>query len=150
MRESRLKIFFRILALSLASAETIAMRNTMGPDGRSYLEIAHAYLRHDWASAINAYWSPLHPWILALVLGVARPSWRWEYPTLHAANLLIFPVAIAAFEFFWQGIPRHESGVPNPALWILGYSLFIWLTLGLGGPDLYVVVMVYLTAGLMV
>ncbi len=150
MSESRLKAFFRILAISFFSAETIAARNSMGPDGRSYLEVAQAYLRHDWAMAINAYWSPLCPWFLAVVFGVARPSWRWEIPTLHAANLLIFPAAIAAFEFFWRGIPRNASGLPNLVLWIFGYSLFVWLTVGLGGPDLWLEVMVYVTAGLMV
>lgn len=150
MSESRLKALFRILAISLASAETIAERNSMGPDARSYIEITHAYLRHDWAMAINAYWSPLCSWYAAAVLAVTRPSWRWEIPTLHASNLLIFVAAIAAFEFLWKAIPRHESGLPVPILWVFGYSLFVWLTLGLGGPDLLVVVMVYLTAGLVV
>jgi hypothetical protein len=74
VNESRLKTFFRVLAIALGSAETISARNSIGPDSRSYLEIAHAYLRHDWAMAVNAYWSPLYSWLEAAVLAVTHPS----------------------------------------------------------------------------
>lgn len=151
--ESRLKVFFRVLAIALGSAETIAARNSTGPDSRSYLEVARAYLRHDWAMAVNAYWSPLYSWLSAIVLGVTHPSWRWEYPTIHAMNFMIYLAAIAAFEFFWRGIQRSESGVPNLILWVLGYSLFIWLTVGylsMTGPDLCVETITLLIAGLVV
>jgi hypothetical protein len=96
VNESRLKTFFRVLAIALGSAETISARNSIGPDSRSYLEIAHAYLRHDWAMAVNAYWSPLYSWLEAAVLAVTHPSWRWEYPTIHAMNFVIFVLAIAS------------------------------------------------------
>src|SRR6266851_753803 len=131
MSKSRLKAFFQITAIALGSAETIAARHSIRPDSRSYLEIARAYLRHDWAMAVNAYWSPLYSWLAAIVLGVTRPSWRWEYPTIHAMNFMIYLVTITAFEFFWSGIQRSESGVPRPILWALGYSLFIWLGVAL-------------------
>jgi hypothetical protein len=128
MNESRLKTFFRILAIVFGFAETIAARNSIGPDGRSFLEIARAYLRHDWTAAINAYWSPLYSWLLAILLGVTRPSWRWEYPTVHAMNFMIYVATVAAFEFLWRGIRHREAGLPSPVLWVFGYSLFIWLT----------------------
>jgi hypothetical protein len=152
LNESRLKIIFRSVAIVLGSAETFAARNSIGPDSRSYLEVARAYLRRDWSMAINAYWSPLYSWLEAVTLGLTHPSWRWEYPVTHAMNFLIYLVAIAAFEFFWGGMPRSESGVPNSALWILGYSMFLWLTVGflsLTGPDLCVATMVYFIAGLL-
>jgi hypothetical protein len=151
--ESRLKIFFRILATVLGFAETIAARNSIGPDSRSYLEVARAYLRHDWSMAVNAYWSPLYSWLEAVALGATHPSWRWEYPTAHAMNFVIYLLALAAFEFFWSGIQRSDSGVPNLTLWVFGYSLFIWLTVGylsMIGPDLCVETMVLLIAGLAV
>jgi len=150
---SRLKAFFRTLAIILGAAQTIAARNSTGPDARSYLEIARAYLRHDWTMAINAYWSPLYSWLSALTLALTHPSWRREYPTIHLMNYLIYLVAIAAFEFFWKGIQRADSAVPNLISWVFGYSLFLWLTVGelsLAGPDLCAAVMVYLIAGLVV
>src|SRR5438270_9586505 len=151
MNESRLKTLFRIVAVALGIAETIAARNSIGPDSRSYLEVARAYLRHDWAMAINAYWGPLYSWLEAAVLAVTHPSWRWEYPTIHAMNFVIYLAAIASFEFFWGGIRRSESGLPNLILWTLGYSLFIWLTVGylsMLGPDLCVETIVFLIARL--
>lgn len=152
MSESRLKPLFRTVALVLGTAETIAARNSISPDGRSYLEIARAYLRHDWTASVNAYWSPLYSWLSALALGFVRPAWGWEYPTIHAMNFMIFLAAVAAFEYFWNGVQRSESGVPDPILWLLGYSLFLWLTLAnlpLVNPDLCVATVVYLIAGLM-
>lgn len=149
--ESGLKAFFRILAIALGSAETTSARNSMGPDGRSYLEVARAYLHHDWPMAINAYWGPLYSWLSAVVLGVIRPTWRWEYPTIHAMNFVIYLAAIAAFEFFWKGIQRNESGLPNLTLRVFGYSLFLWLTVGhlwVVTPDLCVETIVLLIAGL--
>ena len=44
------------------------------PDGVNYLDVANAYLRHDWSVAINSYWSPLYSWLLALTFYVTRPS----------------------------------------------------------------------------
>ena len=151
INESRLKTFFRIVAVALGIAETISARNSIGPDSRSYLEVARAYLRHDWAMAINAYWSPLYSWLEAVLLAGTHPSWRWEYPTVHAMNFVIYLAAIASFEFFWRGIRPSESGVPNLILWTLGYSLFIWLTVGylsMLGPDLCVEIIVFLIARL--
>lgn len=146
-------MLFRILAVALGCAETIAARNSMGPDGRSYLEVARSYLRHDWPTAINAYWGPLYSWLSATVLGLVNPSWRWEYPTIHAMNFAIYLVTIAAFEYFWGGIQRSESGLPLLILWAFGYSNFLWLTLGyvwIVTPDPCVETMVFLIAGLMV
>lgn len=124
VNESRLKAFFRTLAIVLGAAESIVARNSIGPDGRSFLEIARAYLRYDWSMAMNAYWSPLYSWFSAGVLGLVRPSWRWEYPTIHAMNFIIYLAAIAAFEFFWKGIPGNSEGLPSWSRWLLGYSLF--------------------------
>jgi hypothetical protein len=68
-------------------------------------------------------------------------------------NFVIFLLAIASFEFFWKGMRRTESGLPTLILWTLGYSLFIWLTVGylsMLGPDLCVETIVFLIAGLIV
>jgi hypothetical protein len=149
----------------LGLAQIVAGRNTFGPDARSYLEIARAILRHDWAMTINAYWSALYPWLLAAVLGIVRPSLRWEFPAAHALAFPILLVCIASFEFFWVGLLRRRelasarlplTNLPIPAtqMWVLGYSLFIWLTVGdlllAINPDLCVTAIVLVTAGLLI
>jgi hypothetical protein len=66
-------------------------------------------------------------------------------------NFLIFLLAIAAFEFFWSGIRRNAYGLPHLILWVFGYAMFLWLTVGsvaLVTPDLCVSAIVYLIAGL--
>jgi len=153
---------FRVLGFVLASAHSFVARNSFGPDCRSYVEVARAYLRHDWAMAINAYWSPLYSWFLVIVLCITRPTLRSEIPIIHFANLLVFLACMASFEFFWSRVVRLASmpgsrsdlsPLPVSALWVLGYAAFIWETAGslmaLVGPDLCVTAVVFLAAGLL-
>jgi len=165
---TRIRRLFRLLAVGLAIVEAYVARNTMNPDSRSYLDLARAYLRHDWAATFNAYWSPLYTWFLALTLGLFQPSLRWEYPLIHAMNVVVFLGCLASFEFFWSGLIRcsgyqsilptsvsHESKPLTPqSLWVLGYSLFIWMTIGplisLVNPDLCVATLVWLIAGIVI
>jgi hypothetical protein len=159
----RIRWLFRFLAVSLAVVEAYLTRNTINPDSRSYLDLARAYVRHDWAMTINAYWGPLYAWFLALTLGLFKPSLRWEYPLIHAMNAILFLGCLAAFEFLWSGLIRHSEYRPargnaiplSPhALWTLGYSLFIWMTIGplisVINPDLCVAAIVWLIAGIVI
>lgn len=164
-RCAAIRWLFRCLAAGLGLAQIIAARNTVGPDARSYLELARAILRHDWAMTVNAYWSAVYPWLLAAVLGVVKPSLRWEFPVAH---LLAFPVLLAcigAFEFFWTSLllvrqlTGDRLGLTSPSLtsaqiWALGYSLFIWMVVGdlitAINPDLCMTTMVLLDAGILV
>lgn len=165
MTTRRWRIIFRSIALLLGATQLVLARNGFAPDSQSYSEIARAYLRHDWAMAINAHWSPLYPWLIALTLQLAKPSLRWEFPVLHLLNFFVFIVTIAAFEFFWSGLLadeklntsrlRCEGAIPLPssAVWIFGYALFIWLTvgiLGVIGADLGVATVALFVAGLLV
>jgi hypothetical protein len=165
-RLCRVKLVLRSIAILLGATQVVVARNGFGPDSRSYSEIGRAYLRHDWAMAINAYWSPLYSSLIALTLQVGKPSLRLEYPLLHLLNFFIFIVTLTGFEFFWSGLltaealnraPSQREGplrLPTSALWILGYALFIWLTvgsiIGVLGPDLCVATVVLFVAGLLV
>jgi hypothetical protein len=164
LHDTTIRWFFRCVVAALALAEIVLGRNTFGPDSRSYLEIARAILRHDWPMTINAYWSALYPWLLAAVLGIFKPSLRWEIPVAHALSFPIFLVCIAAFEFFWISLLRLREfatvrlaltspSIPPAHMWMLGYSLFIWLTLGnlvlLINPDLCVTTIALLAAALL-
>ena len=76
---TRIRRIFRILALGFSTPQTIAALDTINADRRSYLEVARAYVRHDWAMAANSYWGPPYSWILAPFLAVLKPSLRHEY-----------------------------------------------------------------------
>lgn len=160
-RSDQIRLFFRSLAIALAILQTFAARNSISPDGRSYLDLGQAYLHHDWAMAINGYWGPFYAWMLTFAQGVFKPSLRWEYPVAHILNACIFILTIAAFEFFWtsalsyrnsfnQDLNEPSLGLTNIQLWTLGYSLFIWLTinnlLSVVNPDLCLATIVLVIA----
>ncbi len=155
---------FRFVAAGLCASQIFVGRNIFGPDARSYLEIARAILRHDWAMATNAYWGPLYSWLLAAVLAIVKPTLRKEIPLAHALAFPIYLACMAAFEFFWSAlldlrqINDNRLGVRSPAIpalhmWVLGYSLFIWLTAAylilLINPDLCVTAIALVAAGLL-
>jgi hypothetical protein len=163
-RSLKTRWFFRSVAVSMAVARIVAARNTIGPDPRSYMELARAILRHDWAMVPNAYWSALYPWLLAAAMWVFKPSLRQEFPLAHALALPTYLVCIASFEFFWTALlqcrdlsaqRRGLSGTVIPAaqMWALGYSLFLWMTIGglilLINPDICVTAIALLAAGLL-
>jgi hypothetical protein len=72
-------------------------RYAMNPDGISYLDVGDSFFRRDSVNAMNAWWSPLYPWTIGLVLGVAKPSPKWEFPLVHLVNLGVFVIALFAF-----------------------------------------------------
>jgi len=162
-RCAKIRWIFRCLAVGLATAQIIAGRNTFGPDPRSYMELAGAILRHDWAMVPNAYWSALYPWLLAAVLGIVKPSLRWEFPVAHALSLPMYLACMAGFEFFWSCLLRFRRAtaqasatsarIPDAQLWMLGYSFFIWSTVGdlvlLINPDLLVATAALLASGML-
>src|SRR5882762_9325553 len=82
--------------------QALAVRFYISGDGNSYLDVASAYLRRDFANAINAYWSPFYSWLIALVLWVFKPSGYWETTILHLLNLVGLLLALRAFEFFFR------------------------------------------------
>jgi hypothetical protein len=153
-------------ALTIGALQTWALRFSIGEDGLSYLEIAEAYLRRDWQNAFSAYWSPAYSWIVAVGLGLARPTPFLESTVVHVTNFLIYVCALAAFEFFLRqvlalrGRRRHAAAemsdmrLPADALVILAYALFTWvsiewITVALETPDLTLTVFVYLATGLL-
>ena len=128
-------------------------------------------IRHDWANAVNAYWSPLYPWTVGLVLGAAQPSPKWEFPLVHLVNFGVFVVALFAFRFLLHALlafasepmpdkptadasPNDSEALPEWALVILAYAIFLWTALEVERmfevtPDLAVLACVCLTAGML-
>src|SRR5436190_13048746 len=94
-----------------------------------------------------------------------KPSMYWEYPLVHLVNFLIYVATLAAFEFFLatfiserkrrdqELLKEGRMGLPEPAWWLLGYSLFVYSSLLLIGlsfatPDMSIAAFVYLASAL--
>jgi hypothetical protein len=106
---------------------------------------------------VNAWWSPLYPWLVGNVVGILKPSMKWEFPLVHAVNFAIFLVALLVFRYLLYTLLAHSRAVssresaigignalPDWALVLLGYTIFWWIALEVQslysvGPDLLVV-----------
>src|SRR5215469_13482380 len=153
----RQRIWFWIFASTAGLFQCWSYRFWIEPDGVNYLDIANAYLRHDWSAAVNSYWSPLYSWLLALTFYVFRPSGYWESTVLHLLNFVIFLFALRCGEFFISELlsSRADRSLPDWALWVVGYSLLLFVSLFMNSayldtPDLLTSGLVYVAAGLLI
>jgi hypothetical protein len=94
--------------------------------------MADAYLRGDWRAALIGLWSPLYPWLLALMMFFFTPASQWEFTAVHALNLLIYLIELGTFSVFMfeflraiKDTPAHLR-LPEWSWLVLGYSLFTW------------------------
>jgi hypothetical protein len=165
-RLRRMEVAFWLLAILLGFVHAWANHHYLGnADAMSYLDIAEAYLRCEWRTAVNVYWSPLYSWFIALALLVARPSPYWKFAVLHLTNFGIYLFTLGSFSFLLREIISTHSTkraelsstalvtLPEWALLMLGYSLFIWsslflITIPLESPDMLVAAFVYLAAAI--
>jgi len=158
-----LRAFFWLITFCAGFLQVWAARFSVSPDGNCYLDIASAYLNGDWTHAVNAYWSPLFSWLLALCLGVFHPGPYWESTLLHLLNFTALLVSLFSFEFFFRSflhVRKHfkwddgdHDQLPELAWWALGYGLFLStslfiLTASLTMPDMWVAAATFLVAGL--
>src|SRR5439155_6084826 len=100
--EGRVVASLWAVAALFGLSQAWAWRFYIEPDGVSYIEIAHAYLQRDFAHAVNAYWSPLYSWLIALVLSVGRVGEYSEATAVHLLNFLVYLLSLAAFTFFFR------------------------------------------------
>lgn len=161
-----LKLIFWLLGLFVGLLQAWAYRFSLSSeDAVSYLDIGDAYLRGDWHTAINAYWSPLYSWLLGLFIAIVEPPPYWEFFVVKLVNLFIFLVALASFDFFLQQLINYQRKTQQTTskrsreipewIWIvMGYALFLWISLkwigiNLDAPDNATAVCVYLASGLL-
>jgi hypothetical protein len=158
-------LFFWCVALALGLLHLWARRNEVTPDSISYIEIAQATARGGLHHIVNAYWSPLYPFLLSLVFRYFHPSVQWEFAAAHFVNFVVYLVSLASFEFFLKELLLLKQGTSESAgksspiaprsVWICGYVFFLWASffwLGLVWvtPDLCVTVLVYLATALLI
>ena len=112
-----------------------AHRNSMNPDGISYLEIARAGIS-GWHGFVNAYWSPLYPFLLSFVLRWFKPSPFWEFPAAHFLNFVIYLAGYACLEFlisefvlarqFSNASAQRKYFLSDKELYLSGTVFYLW------------------------
>ena len=155
------------VALALGARQIWSRRFGIFGDGISYLDIGDAFAHGDWASAINAYWSPLYAWLLGLTLRAAGMPPEREFAAIAGFNFVVFICALASFSYLitrlvrhhWDGRGQDAAQIGNPlpqwAALALGYAVFVWvsielLAIGSVAPDVAVSAVVYLATALVV
>ncbi len=136
----------------------------MAPDGISYLDIAAAYRRGDFANALNEYWSPLFSWLLSVTVLFKNPDATLAEPArVHALIFGTYLVALGAATFAIREARRFADSLSTdpdtealPASWWepVGYALFAWSSLELisletVNPDILVSAFVLTVFGLL-
>lgn len=141
MTERRVILLALVLLLALVTLRNIVVADRVVPDGLNYLDMADAFRRGDFGLAINAYWSPLYPAVLAFALALTQATRASEPVAAHAANLIIFIGALLAFRSFLREFLRFsrrsgESAQVGRALFWVGWLLFAWSVLVLEPVEL--------------
>ena len=74
---------WRVVLACLSASALLGAIHALGgrqiPHPRISLHRSDVIRRGDWANAVNAYWAPLYPATLAMVLGILKPSPYWEF-----------------------------------------------------------------------
>jgi hypothetical protein len=154
------------VAIVLGLLNAVPVRFVVNPDGISYLNLATLYQHGDWMSAINGYWSPLYPLLLAVTLRVIPVSDYLESTVVHGLNVAIYLGAFAAFRFFLsevRGMQEQERATAGEETsWLsfgslteiaCAHALFFWAALSLVGfalvtPDMTVMLLLFIAGGL--
>jgi hypothetical protein len=163
----RLLVLCWLLAILLGLLTTWrAFYDPIYPDSIAYLEMGEAFLRRDWPMAINAYWSPLYPWLLAVALSVLHPPLAWQFAVVPLVGFAVYLGMLGCFHFFVREVLRlHRAQMaacsspqavmlPEWAVVVIAYTLFLWISLAwlessVAPADRCVAAFVYAAAGLL-
>jgi hypothetical protein len=160
----RLRLILRIIVIVVGAIEALTLRYYILSDGIQYLEIAQKITQGQWKSAVNAYWSPLYSWVLALAFTLFHPRPYFQLTLLHLTNLAAFVAGLAAFEYFVRQLLalRRETPGLSPApdiseksFLVLAYLLFLFggvqlIRLAYPTPDTLAAFFVYLLQGMLI
>ncbi len=158
------RLFFWCVVLALGFLNVWARRDDVSPDSISYIELGWATARGGLHQIVNAYWSPLYPFLLSLVFRCFHPPVQWEFTLAHLLNFALYIASFASFELFLKELilEREAAGesaekclpVSPRTLWIWGCIFFLWASYYWLGPvwvtpDLCIAVLVYLATVLL-
>src|SRR5215472_2457419 len=116
MSQSRLRKLLIVYLLLLVPIGWLAMKYEpflLDGDAVSYMDLADLLHAHRWAGAVNGYWHPLYPTVLAAAQVLFHPT-RWnEIPAYYAANYGIFLLELVAMVAFVYALDRLRGRAPN-------------------------------------
>ena len=107
------------LLLAAAGLQAWTHRFLIHPDGLSYIDVADAYARGDFQTAINPLWSPLQAWLYVPFIAAGLPR-ELEPAVFHLLNLPILLFAYAAFVYLMRSVVRDENAQ------VAALILFAW------------------------
>jgi len=158
------RVFFWCLILVLGLLHVWTHRNDVTPDSISYIEIGWATARGGLHQVVNAYWSPLYPFLLSLVFRLFHPAAQWEFTAAHVLNFAVYVASLASFEVFLKELTLGRRGggessevicpVSSRAVLVWGYLFFLWSSFFWLGPewvtpDLCLSVVIFLATALL-
>ena len=154
---SRIRLLFWTIGPALGLLQALALRNSIDHDAVAYLDMASRFLHGAHGALLNAYWSPLYPFLLAHAIAFASPY--WEATALHLVNFAIYLLVLLSCDFLLKQIlpQTPESALPDALpermLRAFGYALVLWCcliltSLGQSHPDLLVMASVFFAAGI--
>jgi hypothetical protein len=88
-------------------------RTALNPDGVSYLDIAAKMAAGDWTAAVQGYWSPLYPLLLALLDTATGATGMALLTQVHLLNV---GIAIGTIGLLWRLAQRHGDPIVARAL----------------------------------
>ncbi len=101
-----------VLAAAVCVGLGYLSRQALSPDGVSYLDLAAAMQRGDWAHFVQGYWSPLLPLLtggIGLLVDRGGPG---LVPIAHVLNTI---AALAAIAILWHWARAHSTSTsPSP------------------------------------
>lgn len=158
-----ISVAFGAALLAIALAQAIVYRQWINGDSISYMDMGDAIPTGNIGRLINPYWSPLYSALLGLVNAVCKPGPEWEFPAAHLVNFVCFLFAGWAFGYLLRSMWRilafsgssSDGSLPRWAFLIIGYSLFLYASLGMVAlmrttPDMLLSGCLYLAAACLI
>jgi len=149
--------FWWAISLLWAGVQAWSSRQSINPDGMSYLDMASETLKSGPHNLVNGHWSPLYPALISLMFFIFHPSPGLEFPVIHLLNFLLFAAVLGCFTFFitswlapqdWSVKDKEETDYAIPFC----FGIFLWFTMEFitvseVSPDLCMAGIVFLGAG---
>ncbi|HEV8544261.1 MAG TPA: hypothetical protein VGR78_17875 [Verrucomicrobiae bacterium] len=152
-----MELWLLVLAAGLAASIGFAHRYKMNPDALSYLEVGESWWRGDFSNAVNGYWSPLFP---ILIAGIAKlsPNRFTELIPIHFLQAALVVAAFLAFRWFARCAEERASGgrgcddESRLNFYLAAYAVFFWacfclMDIGEILPDLLLTIWLLLAGG---
>ena len=125
---------YGVLVLAIALGYARYNPYAMDGDGTAFLDISQAMTDGHPGLAINGYWNPAYPAVLAEGRVIAHASTWNELAAARMTNVFVFALTMIACLFFTSGLVRLRaqrdvgeagSALPSGALHLLGLALLL-------------------------